>query len=261
MSRGHGRNQRRAVALLSADERARSEGLPPAVLRRALGLDRSNGRRLVLSLIERGDAEWVTDPEKGERRIKPSFWTCVAAQLKREPLDDEPDPLEEALEHRRAVEEALHDIRAAEEEKRRARRETEALWEEPGRSFERRRSPGPNQLRVIASLVRYAPDPQMGLPGGAVRRIVSEAGEKANALRAVRTLLRRGTLQRSKDGERLRLTEWRLPWRWGHAPHVVDPPLDDAKAEAVLEAFGEPAGCQVAHQPHGKRKYFPRGRK
>ncbi len=90
MSRGHGRNQRRAVELLSADERARSEGLPPAALRRALGLDRSNARRLVLSLIDRGDAEWVVDPQTGERRVKLSFWTSVAALLRRERYPDEP---------------------------------------------------------------------------------------------------------------------------------------------------------------------------
>lgn len=67
----------------------------------------------------------------------------------------------------------------------------------------------------------------------------------ANVFRAVRTLTRRGTLQRSKDGERLRLTEWRIPWSWDLAPHLVDPPLVDARAEAVLEGFGEPMGCRI----------------
>ncbi len=81
------------MALLSADERAREEGLPPAALRRALGLDRSNARRLVLSLIDRGDAEWVTDPETGARHVKLTFWTCLAAVFKRERYPDEPEPV------------------------------------------------------------------------------------------------------------------------------------------------------------------------
>ena len=67
MSRGHGRIQRRIVELLSADERARGEGLPLSALRPVLGPDRSNARRAIRSLIRRGDAEWVTDPETGAR--------------------------------------------------------------------------------------------------------------------------------------------------------------------------------------------------
>ena len=68
MSRGRGRIQRRIVELLSADERARGEGLPLSALRPALGPDRSNARRAIRSLIRRGDAEWVTDPETGDRK-------------------------------------------------------------------------------------------------------------------------------------------------------------------------------------------------
>ncbi len=252
------------VDLLSADEQARSEGLPLCALRPALGKDRSNARRAIDSLVGQGKAEWVTCPETGERRLKLELWTCVAAMMNRAEAERcEPDPIEEMRDHRREADAAMAVLRAQHAEERRAHAALEALWEEPGRPPSRRRSPGPKQLRVIAVLVRYAEDPRMGLPRVAVRRIACEGspGDKANVLRAIRSLVRSGTLQRSTDGERLRLTDWMLPWRWGHAPHVVDPPLDDAKAEAVLEAFGEPAGCQVAHQPHGKRKYFPRGRK
>ncbi len=85
MSRGHGRIQRRVVELLSADERARDAGLPLSALRPVLGPDRSNARRAIRSLIRRGDAEWVTHPETGERCLKLTFWTCVAAMMKREP--------------------------------------------------------------------------------------------------------------------------------------------------------------------------------
>ena len=246
MSRGHGRIQRRVVELLSADERARDAGLPLSALRPVLGPDRSNARRAIRSLIQRGDCEWTTDPETGERRLKLTFWTCVAAMMKREPLDEEPDPLEEAREHRRAVEAALDSIRAEEVEKRRALAARESLWEEPGRPSSRRSSPGPNQLRVIGVLVRYADDPQMGLPRSVVRQIACVVGEKSNILRAIRDLTRRGTLQKSKDEERLRLTDWRTSLLRHHVPLMVDPPLDDEKAEAILAASGEPV--RVSHR-------------
>jgi hypothetical protein len=54
MSWGHGRIQRRVVELLSADERARGEGLLLSALRPALGPDRSNARKAIRSLIRRG---------------------------------------------------------------------------------------------------------------------------------------------------------------------------------------------------------------
>jgi hypothetical protein len=180
------------------------------------------------------------------------FWTCIAAVIKRETFDDEPDdPLEEAREHRRQVEAALADIRLEEAEKRRALAARESLWEEPGRSSSRRSSPGPNQLRVIGVLVRYADDPQMGLPRSAVRQIACVVGEKANILRAIRDLTRRGTLQKSKDGERLRLTDWRTSLLRHHVPLLVDPPLDDEKAEAILAASGEPVRVSRRQAPHG----------
>lgn len=249
---------RAVVACLSADGESRAEGLPLAALRPALGPDRSNGRRVLRSLIKRGAAEWVTDPETGERRVKLEFWTCVAAVIKREPLDDEPDPLEEAREHRRQVEAALADIRAEAAEKRRALAARESLWEEPGRSSSRRSSLGPNQLRVIGVLVRYADDPQMGLPRSVVRQIAcaGEAGEKGNILRAVRDLTRRGTLQKSKDGERLRLTDWRTSLLHHHVPLLVDPPLDDEKAEAILAASGEPVRVSRRLYPPWLAKIF-----
>ncbi len=231
---------RAVVDRLSADEESRAESLPLTALRPALGPDRSNGRRVLRSLFKRGAVEWVTNPDTGERRLKLEFWACIAAVLKREPMDDEPDPLEEAREHRRQVEAALAEIRAEEREKRRALAARESLWEEPGRPSSRRSSPGPNQLRVIGVLVRYADDPQMGLPRSVVRQIACVGGEKANILRAIRDLTRRGTLQKSKDGERLRLTDWRTSLLHHHVPLLLDPPLDDEKAEAILAASGEP---------------------
>ena len=263
MSRGLGWRQRRVVDLLSADEQARSEGLPLSALRPALGKDRSNARRAIDSLVGQGKAGWVTCPKTGERRLKLELWTCVAAVMNRAEAEScEPDPFEEAQEHRREVEAAVDAIRSEAAQKRRALQEAEALWEEPGRSLERRRYPGPNQLRVIAVLVRYADDPRLGLPVRAVRRIVCAGGavEKANVLRAVRTLTRRGTLQRSKDGDRLRLTAWMIPWRWDYAQYALDPAQDDAKAEAVLEGFGEAAGVSRRGETPWLAKRFPEGR-
>ncbi len=241
---------RSVVDRLSADEEARRIGLPLAALRPVLGPDKANARRTVRSLLRRGAAEWTVDPETGEHRLKLEFWTCIAAVLKREPMDDEPDPLEEAREHRRQVEAALADIRLEEREKRRALAARESLWEEPGRPSSRRSSPGPNQLRVIGALVRYADDPQMGLPRSVVRQIACVVGEKANILRAIRDLTRRGMLQKSKDGARLRLTDWRTTsLLHQHVPLLVDPPLDDEKAEAMLAASGEPVMVSCSIQP------------
>ncbi|MDP9476579.1 MAG: hypothetical protein M3R38_13000, partial [Actinomycetota bacterium] len=179
----------------------------------------------------------------GERRLKLALWTCVAAMMNRAEAESfEPDPIEEMRDHRREADGAMAVLRVQHAEKRRARAALEDLWEEPVRPPSRRRPPGPNQLRILAVLVRYADDPQMGLPVAAVRRIARIGADKANVLRAVRTLVRSGILQRSRDGERLRLTDWRTSLLRHHVPFMVDPPLSDEKAEAVLEAFGEPGG-------------------
>lgn len=251
MSRGHGTHQRRVVALLSASEEVIEKGLPLRALRPALGRDRSNARRVLLSLIRRGDVEEVACAETGERHLRLTFPASLPILWRlRHPGDE--DPLEEEeREWRREVETVLAALREKHrEEHREGRRvhcEREAMWEEPGRP-QRRRPPGPNQLRVIAVLVRYAEDPRLGLPRSAVARIArGPAGEgdrlrKANTLRAVRSLVRCGTLQQSKDGERLRLSERLMPWLWEGAPDVVEPPLDDEQAEAVLKGCDEFAG-------------------
>ena len=102
----------------------------------------------------------------------------------------------------------------------------------------RRCSPSKNQLRIIAVLVRYTADPQRGLPARVLRKI-SNVGDKSNARRAVRAPLSRGVIQRSKDGERLRLPPYSAFIQWSLAPYMVDPPLDDGKAQVVLKAYGE----------------------
>ncbi|CAA9426692.1 MAG: hypothetical protein AVDCRST_MAG37-317 [uncultured Rubrobacteraceae bacterium] len=259
MSRGLGSVQRRIVAVLGGvpDEELK-RGLPPSQVRALVRpVDKSNFRRAIKSLVGRELVE--VDHELG--RLVLTFWGAVWARHKG--LGKVPDPLEEAREHRRKLDAAMAALREHHEAQRSVYREVEALWNPPECSAERYRHPGPNQLRVISALVRYAEDPQMGLPKGALWRIVQGPSEKANTLRAIRTLLRRGTLQRSKDGgKRVRLTYWRTAaWLWGYAADVVKPPLNDAKAEAVLENFGESKGCRVTGTPHGGRKYFQSGSK
>jgi hypothetical protein len=94
MSRGHGWRQRVVFDLLIATEAARREGLPLAALRPALGSDRANARRLVRSLIDRGDCEMVVD-EVGVRRLRATWLAAVSLMLRREGLgDEEPEPVE-----------------------------------------------------------------------------------------------------------------------------------------------------------------------
>lgn len=81
MSRGHGAIQRRVVDLLSADEQVLREGLPPEALRPVLGNDRSNRRRVIQSLIRRGDVEEIYD-ESGERRLKLHGMTALQALVR-----------------------------------------------------------------------------------------------------------------------------------------------------------------------------------
>ena len=210
-------------------------GLLPFEVRRKLGAcDSSNVRRAIRDLIDRNLVE------RDQGRLALTFWEGMrAAYLLHGPYEVS-DPLKEIREFRSEMEAAMAVIREQHEEERRAIREREALWEEPERTLERRRQPGLNQLRVVVTLVRYAGDPQLGLPKGAVRRIAG--GEKANMLRAIRSLLRRGTLQQSKDGERLRFTTWKTSLLWDWVPYAVSPPLDDANARVVLEDFGESGG-------------------
>jgi len=208
------------------------ESLSPSEIRSELGnCDRSNVRRAIRGLIDRGFVE------EAQGRLALTLWGGVRAQLLSQKPYEVLDPLKEARERRRELEAAVTALRTEIEEKRRLNSEIEALWDKSGRSFKRRRFPGPNQLRVIAVLVRYAENPQLGLPKGAVWRIAG--GARTNTLRAIRTLTRRGILQQTKDGERLRIAYWATSWFWDYTQDVVEPPLDDAKAQAILDGFGE----------------------
>ncbi len=84
MSRGHGSRQRAVVDALCADDRARKEGMPLAALRPILPFDRSNRRRVIRSLVRRGDVGIVEDDE-GVRRLKLRFGPLLREWWKREP--------------------------------------------------------------------------------------------------------------------------------------------------------------------------------
>lgn len=228
MSRGLGIKQREIMAALGETE----SGLFPFEIRERIGSrDRPSTRKSIRSLEGRGLVELENDG-----RIHLTFWGKLWLAFQN--LPDEPDPVKEWRRERR---ERVAALRSEIEEGHRRYLEEEARWEQPEPTYERRRWPGPNQLRVIAVLVRYAQDPQRGLPRVGVRRIAG--GEKANILRAMRTLIKRGTLQESKDGERLRLRPSFDSFLWDIiAPDLIDPPLNDKRAEVVLEELGELSG-------------------
>src|SRR5215218_2566035 len=69
MSRGIGRTQREAMLALRDHEDGAAAGVPLTELKRAISSDRSNARRALRGLIERGLLEEVTD-EEGVRRVK-----------------------------------------------------------------------------------------------------------------------------------------------------------------------------------------------
>jgi len=226
MGRGLGSTQREVVLVLG--ETGNDGLLPREVRKRIVRNNRPNLRKSIRRLEERDLLEW-----SGERLRLTSRGRLVAVGLSPR---DEPDPLEEQRMRRREWDEFERWLRQKREEELHRWREEEDRWEKPG--YECWRFPSKNQLRVIAALVRHATDPQQGLPAPAVRKIAS-IGDKSNARRAERALLARGTVQRSKDGKRLRIPSAHASHLWSFAPDVVDPPLDDAKAEAVLKGFGE----------------------
>jgi hypothetical protein len=94
VSRGAGRAQRRALHALWNDEGRRAAGMPLAEVRRAIGADRSNARRAIRGLVERGLIVEVTDDE-GVRRVKltgGALLAFVVAQRGAEPLTPERVP-------------------------------------------------------------------------------------------------------------------------------------------------------------------------
>jgi hypothetical protein len=236
LSRGLGKRQRQIIIALSkALDEGNERGLLPRQIRQIIGSDdRPNTRKSIRGLEERDLVE-----RDGEL-VKLTFWGALSAggmnwQAGKDSM------LEEQRNRDRELEEFVRAVREAREEEIRRYQEEEERWEKPAPRYERLRRPSKNQRRVAAVIVRYAADPQRGLPAPAVRKIAGIA-DAGNTTRAIRTLTERAILQRSKDGKRLRMALWYSPLLWARVPASMDPPLDDAEARAVLEGFGEWAG-------------------
>jgi hypothetical protein len=91
VSRGIGKNQRKGVLALCNHDEGIAAGMPLAELKRSISADRSNARRALRGLIERGLAVEVTG--EGERRVKLTGGAHMALWLATE-YRDEPLTLE-----------------------------------------------------------------------------------------------------------------------------------------------------------------------
>jgi hypothetical protein len=224
MSRGLGILQRRICDILNAAE---GTELPLRELRRRLGEpDRSNLRRGVRGLLERGLVEESRSGE--ERRVKLTFWGVVFAH----PLPKIPRRSRVSIHTK--LEEEMRALREAREEERR-RLEAEAAegprWIGYEYRFVRRRFPGPTQTRILSVLWEYAEPLDEGLPVTAVKAIVG--GNRSNTRRAIRTLLLRGQLNESEDGERIRLSYSAARW-FSYLPPIPIESIDDERAREIL---------------------------
>lgn len=231
-----GKRQREIISVLGdALGEGNERGLLPRQIRELIGTsDRPTTRKSIRKLEERtlveGDGELVKLTIRGAR---------VAGGLRYEAGKDA------RLEEQRNRERELAGLFCAVEEDRqeelRRHRDEEERWEKAAPRYQRHRRPSKNQRRILAVLARYGADPQRGLPPQAVRKIAG-ISEKGNTTRAIRSLIERGVLQRSKDGKRLRIAVWYGPLLWTLVSTSMEPPLDDAEARTVLEGFGEWAG-------------------
>ena len=234
MSRGLGILQRRVCEVLYA---AAGHQLPLRELRRQLGEpDRSNLRRAIRGLLRRGLVE-VPRSEGGRRvgltssgllRMRPP----PVRYLQRPPIHFVGPSLTERL---RAI------LEAGEEERRRQEAEEAAASSAVGpsrdgneHSLGRRRAPGPTQNRVLCVLWKYADPVDEGLPVSTLKAIVG--GDRSNTRRAIRTLLLRGELEESEDGERVRLSRSTASRFSSQSPPTLKDPLDDERAAKILRA-------------------------
>ena len=96
----------------------------------------------------------------------------------------------------------------------------------------RGRSPGPNQRSVLYVLWKYADPVDEGLPVGTVKAIVG--GDRSNTRRAIRTLLRRGELEESEDGKRVRLSRSAAFRFSSNFPLTLEDPPDEKRAAKIL---------------------------
>ena len=225
MSRGLGALQRGVCEVLGDAE---GYELPLREVRRRLGQpDRSNLRRGIRGLLQRGLVEEFLLEE--ERRVK----LTRRGVLMQHPLPKIPRP---RVSIRTRMIEELRAMREAREEERR-RVEAEMAkgprWVGYEHRFVRRRSPGPTQDRVLSVLWGYADPLDEGLPVTAVKAIVG--GNRSNTRRAIRTLLLRGEIDETEEGERIRLSRSNALWFSWSLPPILKEPIDDRHARAVLK--------------------------
>ena len=178
MSRGLGILQRHLCEALGAAE---GQELPLRELRRRLGdPDRSNLRRAIRSLLEREIVE-ETGPA-GEPRVALTFWGHAFAGAR---TDAALRPGDTRRVWRGESVGGVH-------------------WFGYEHLPVRDRSLGETQLPVLAALGEKAVPPEEGLPVAEVKSTVG--GDPANTRRAIRSLLKRGLLEESLDGGRIRLS-------------------------------------------------------
>lgn len=239
MSKGLGPVQRRVLETLN--EAPANEGLPVAGLKARVGVDRSNTRRAVRALALRGLVEEAT--VGSERRVRLTFWGAMVMS----PLPEPEDPRAElkALKAKWAEEgrrRALERERAREEARLEAL--AEPFWYGYAPQIVRRRRPGPTQRTILAVLWEHADPLDAGLPVPVVKAIVSDnllGTDRSNVRRTIRTLLLRGEIEESRDGEHIRLAEKTALWA-SIFPPISPEPIDEDRAKAILQAH---RGSQV----------------
>jgi DNA-binding MarR family transcriptional regulator len=208
---------------------------PLRELRRRLGEpDRSNLRRAIRGLLER---EIVEESRLGgERHVGLTFWGCIyvsgALAIRRRPRPVSFDTRFTGA--RRVVAETR------EEERRRRQAEDAKGIRRVGseRRFVRKRTAGPTQKRILHALWRYSDPLDEGLPVNAVRAILG--GDRSNTRRTIRTLVLRGELEESMDGERIRLSRSAAS-SLAKAPPAPLEPVEDERAREILRAHQDAA--------------------
>lgn len=228
MSRGIGQTQREIIRVL----RDADGPLYACELRRRAGVpDPTNARRSIRSLVQRGTVE-----RDDEGRAALTFTGSWMASVMDEP--PEPEPLDELRRGRRQLNRDLAQARARAIEDVLLYREEEARWQPTRYHRVRHKQPGDVEYRVLAAIARYSPHVQVGLPRAAVVEI-AEAGDPARIRRAIHSLLDRAELQESIDEYRIRVPVWYDAFLYEPMWDLVRPPLDDIKAQVVLEGYGE----------------------
>jgi len=222
VSRGLGELQRRICDTLDAAE---GYELPLRELRRQLGEpDRSNLRRGIRGLLER---DLVEESRAGEERsVRLTFWGGITAHPLPKP------PRRRRVSIQTEVNEAMRALEEAREEERRRLEAKGLRWIGYKNQSVRRTMPGPTQERILSALWEYAIPVEEGLPVAAVKAIVG--GDRSNTRRAIRTLLLRGQLDESENGERIRLSFSAANF-FSIIPPTPKEPLDDERAWEILK--------------------------